>query len=123
MKIRYPYLVAVSCLILDLLVSQNILAQNPSGKFNLYEQTSETAGLVTQYTQDVRAILHFYSPMLQQGRGFANSVPVLNSPEQRKRLVTLNQGYLDKLGKMDFNAMSIYGKVDYVLLKRNIEDN
>ncbi len=123
MNTRYPYLYKTIYLILGLLAGQSTLAQAPSDQFNLYEQTSETAGLVTQYTQDVRAIQHFYSPMLRQGRGFSNSVSVLNSPEQRKRLTTLDQGYLARLAKLDFNAMSIYGKVDYILLKRTIEDH
>lgn len=123
MKKRYPCLDKTTGLIFGFLMSQNLLAQTPASPFNLYEQTSETAGLVTQYMQDVRAIQHFYSPMLRQGRGFSNSVSVLNSPEQRQRLTTLDRGYLEQLAKLDFKAMSVYGQVDYVLLKRNIDDH
>ncbi|WP_373331420.1 hypothetical protein [Salmonirosea aquatica] len=119
----YPSCLRASFFVISLVSSHAILAQTPSDPFNLYEQTSETAGLITQYAQDIRAIQHFYSPMIQQGRGFGNSVSVLNSPEQRARLRVLDQGYLEKLVKMNFNAMSIYGKVDYVLLKRNIDDH
>jgi hypothetical protein len=35
----------------------------------------------------------------------------------------VDKSYLEKLSKVDFDAMSIYGKVDYILLKRNIEDH
>lgn len=94
-------------------------------KFNLYSQTSETAGLVIQYNQDQRAIRDFYSPVIQGRGGYANygGSWILNSPEQRKRCVEVNRHYLDQLAKLDFNAMSVYGKVDYLLLKRNIEDD
>lgn len=92
-------------------------------KFNLYEQTSEIAGLIIQYGQDTRAIRSFYSPMERGRGGFGAPSTVLNAPEQRKRLREVDQSYLDKLAKLDFNAMSIYGKVDYILLKRSIEDD
>ena len=98
-------------------------AQKTNAKFNLYEQTSETAGLIIQYGQDIRAINTFYWPMLPQTRGFSQRVEVLNSPEQRKRLNEVDKDYLGKLGKMDFKAMSIYGQADYILLKRDIEDH
>jgi hypothetical protein len=80
MKHCYPLLVVLS------LLSGASHSQTPKSKFNLYEQSSEIAGLVIQYTQDIRAVGSFYSPMLVRGRGFAAPTPVLNSPEQRKRL-------------------------------------
>ncbi len=97
-------------------------AQTPNKKFNLYEQTSETAGLIIQYGQDIRAVRYFYSPLLPS-RNFAQAANVLNSPEQRKRLGEIDRAYLQKLTELDFDAMSTYGKVDYILLKRNIEDH
>ena len=110
-----------SLFLLSLLVVKTSVAQK--SKFNLYEQTSETAGLVIQYAQDIRAINTFYAPMLSQGRGFGERVAVVYSPEQRRRLNEVDKDYLSKLGKLDFDAMSIYGKVDYLLLKRNIDDH
>lgn len=89
----------------------------------LYEQATETSGLVIQYGQDIRAVLHFYSPMLRQEGGFSSSVSVLNSPEQRNRLEKVDREYLEKLKKLDFKSLSQGGKVDYVLLKRAIEDH
>ncbi|WP_439557324.1 DUF885 family protein [Dyadobacter sp.] len=76
-----------------------------------------------QYDEDMKVVTSFYSPMLVRGRGFAAAQPVLNAPEQRRRLNEVDKSYLDKLAKLDFNAMSIYGKVDYILLKRNIDDH
>ncbi|MBK1438686.1 DUF885 family protein [Parapedobacter sp. ISTM3] len=86
---------------------------------SLYEQATEVSGLVTQYGQDVRAIEYFYGPMASSfGRGGGVSV---HSPEQLARLEALNKEYLDQLQALDFNAFSIYGQVDYILLKRKIE--
>ncbi|MCE7061871.1 DUF885 family protein [Dyadobacter sp. CY343] len=113
------------CLLFNLafacIVSNKSFSQN--SKFNLYEQTSETAGLVMHYNEDIQAVRSFYSPMLVRGRGFAAPSFVLNSPEQRKRLIEVDKSYLEKLAAVDFDAMSIYGKVDYILMKRNIDDH
>jgi uncharacterized protein (DUF885 family) len=98
-------------------------SQTPASKFNLYEQSSEATGLIIQYSQDIRAVRYFYSPMAPQSRGFGGMSNNLNSPEQRKRLNEIDKDYLAKLVKLDFKAMSIYGQVDYLLLKRNIEDH
>jgi len=108
-------------LFVALLSTGSVFAQKD--KFNLYEQTSETAGLVIQYAQDIRAVRTFYSPMASQSRGFGERSFVQNSPEQRKRLNEIDQSYLTKLRNLNFDAMSVYGKVDYILLKRNIEDH
>lgn len=86
----------------------------------LYEQASETSGLVIQYGHDVRAIQYFYGPMSQNNLGRWGSSPVY-SPEQRARLLVLDEEYLSKLAALDFEAMSIHGQVDYILLKRKIE--
>jgi uncharacterized protein (DUF885 family) len=112
-----------SLFVLILVLKTNFApAQKPNSKFDLYEQTSEVAGLIIQYGQDIRAVRYFYSPMVQT-RNFGNAANVLNSPEQRKRLREIDENYLSQLARLDFNAMSVYGKVDYILLKRNIEDH
>lgn len=95
-----------------------LMAQKASIKASLYEQTSEVAGLITQYGEDINAIKTFYSPYTSID-GFQNK-NVLPSPEERKRLFEINNGYLEKLKQTDFNGMSIYGKVDYILLKKEI---
>ena len=41
-------------------------------------------------------------------------------PEENKRLAEIGSDYLEKLKQLDFDAMSVYGKVDYILLKKEI---
>jgi len=97
-------------------------AQSEKGAFNLYEQTSEVAGLIIEYGQDIKDIQHFYSPLIK-GRGFGQNADVLNSPEQRLRLITIDKKFLKRLSDLNFNAMSVYGKVDYLLLKSNLDNH
>ena len=90
----------------------------------LYEQASETSGLVIQYTQDVRAIQTYYGAGFSAGgRGGGGFGGGANSPEQNARLVKMDQEYLAKLEKLDFNRMSVHGQVDYILLKKNISES
>ncbi|WP_428328893.1 DUF885 family protein [Mucilaginibacter sp.] len=95
-----------------------LMAQAPVAKAALYEQTSEMGTLVTGYGQDVNAISSFYSPYTAID-GYPNQ-SVQTSPEERKRLVEIANSYLEKLKQADFDSMSIYGKVDYILLKKEI---
>ncbi|MGI4751597.1 MAG: hypothetical protein ACRYFB_13275 [Janthinobacterium lividum] len=105
-----------------LLLSQLSIAQNTKPKFNLYEQASEVSGLVIQHHQDLDAIKDFYAPYnLNPNQEEQEKAYVLNSPEERQRLVEVNQDYLQKLDQVDFEQMSIYGKVDYILLKKTID--
>src|SRR5690606_9426577 len=87
---------------------------------SLYEQASETSGLVVQYENDVRAIQYFYGPMSSGGYG-RWAPPAANSPEQRNRLLAPCRHYLDKLDRLDFGAVSHHRRVAYILLKRKLE--
>lgn len=99
----------------------NIRAQAVPVPSNMYEQASEISGKVVQYDQDIHAIRDFYSPYNLNGhREEQDKLRVLNSPEQRKRLMDINQEYLKQLDQIDFSKISIYGKVDYILLKKKI---
>ncbi|MCJ8209724.1 DUF885 domain-containing protein [Mucilaginibacter sp. RS28] len=90
----------------------------------IYEQASEVSGLVIQHQQDLDAITDFYTPYKLNKKGEEQGKePVLNSPEERKRLIEIENGYLDKLKQLNFSSMSIYGKVDYILLKKEIQFN
>nr|WP_255486822.1 DUF885 family protein [Mucilaginibacter sp. SP1R1] len=92
-----------------------------SATAGMYEQTSEIAGTIIQYGQDINAIKDFYSPYnVNEHAEDQYKMNVLNSPEQRKRLIEINNDYLKKLDNSDFNSLSIYGKVDYILLKKRI---
>ncbi|MEP6611069.1 MAG: hypothetical protein ABJA76_04275, partial [Mucilaginibacter sp.] len=93
-------------------------AQTAPPKSPLYEQASEVSGLVIQYGQDIDAIRNFYSPYTAID-GY-NNQSVQASPEERKRLADIGNDYLEKLKQLDFESMSIYGKVDYTLLKKQI---
>lgn len=109
-------------LLFALLSPVAIVAQNKNQEA-LYEQASETSGLVVQYTQDVRSINYVYGPMTSGGGGGGGFFRTFaNSPEQRERLIKLNQEYLAKLAQADFDNSSIHGQVDYILLRRKIEE-
>jgi hypothetical protein len=97
-------------------------AQTGASATNLYEQTSEIAGKIIQYGQDINAIKDFYSPYnVNEHAEDQYKMNVLNSPEQRKRLVEVNNDYLKQLQQTDFESLSIYGKVDFILLKKRID--
>ncbi|WP_374164816.1 DUF885 family protein [Arcticibacter sp. MXS-1] len=99
------------------------VAQERPAKFDLYEQASEMTGYSYRYEQDIRAIGAFYSPREVTAFYSRRYRPVLNSPEQRRRLLETDQSYLRELESLDFEAMSVNGKVDYTLLKRNIAEH
>lgn len=96
------------------------ISQNKTAMDALYEQASETSGLVVQYGHDVRAIEYFYGPMSQANTRRWGTRSVY-SPEQRARLLKLDEDYLGKLAALDFDGMSVHGQVDFILLKRKIE--
>ncbi|TCD01569.1 DUF885 family protein [Pedobacter psychroterrae] len=86
----------------------------------LYEQTSEMGTTIVCYQQDLKAVRDFYSPY--HNRGFYPEIRyVYHSPEQRSRLIELNTNCLKKMQQMDFNSFSVYGKVDYLLLSKEIQ--
>lgn len=86
----------------------------------LYEQTSEMGTTIVCYQQDLKAVRDFYSPY--HNRGFYPEIRyVYHSPEQRSRLIELNTSCLKKMQQMDFNSFSVYGKVDYLLLSKEIQ--
>ncbi|WP_299467343.1 DUF885 family protein [Mucilaginibacter sp.] len=98
-----------------------VFAQNTVNTAAIYEQASEMSGKIIQYNQDVDAIADFYSPYTTNDRTeYQRRQQALNSPQQRKRLVELNNDYLKQLAGANFDALSIYGKVDYILLKKEI---
>ena len=86
-------------------------------KSSLYKQTSEMADVMIQYEADRGSIIRFYSLSNRQDANYA-----YNSPERRQRLLKLIANYQQQILKLDFASMDINGKVDYILFKRNIED-
>ena len=100
---------------LQLFSVTNLVAQQ--NKSSLYKQTSEMADVMIQYEADRGSIIRFYSSSNRQDANYA-----YNSPERRQRLLKLIADYQQQIAKLDFATMDINGKVDYVLFKRNLED-
>ena len=97
-------------------------AQTANVPASMYEQATEVSGTIIQYGQDIQAIKEFYWPYhLDPNQEYQDKDPVFFSPEQRKRLVEVNNDYLKQLDQIDFNSISVYGKVDYILLKKKIQ--
>lgn len=96
------------------------MSQRKTNLQSLYEQATETSGFVQQYMQDVRAIDYFYGPM---GTGFRWGGSSTKSPEQLKRKIRLDISYLEKFKNVEFDKISIYGQVDYIVLKQKINND
>ena len=99
-------------------LTSRLSAQSPNAV--LYEQTSEMGTLIVGYQRDIDAINDFYYPY-SAGGYYAAPLTTAKCPVQRKRLQEINNDYLLKLKSAGFNTFSIYGKVDYILLKKQIE--
>ena len=90
---------------------------------NLYVQTSEMADIMIQYDADKESIMRFYAARgAQPERWGRRQLSEYNTPERRRRLLDLIDSYEKKMEQADFNKMSINGKVDYVLFKRDLDD-
>ncbi|MEH3115186.1 DUF885 family protein [Pedobacter terrae] len=97
-------------------------ASAQTSKESLYEQTSEMGTMIVGYERDVDAINDFHYPY-SAGSTYSYPMTTFKSPAQRKRLQDLNHDYLSKLKTSQFESFSIYGKVDYILLKKQIESS
>jgi len=90
---------------------------------NLYLQTSEMADMMIKYDADRSSIMRFYSYSEESDNDWEmRQQSGYNSPERRQHLQELIANYLKQLDAIDFKKMNINGKVDYLLFKRNIED-
>lgn len=110
---KHLYRLLMMCLLPSSILSQEKVI--PS----LYEQTSEMGTMMITYQRDIKAVQDFYSPYLMEGT-YPEVVRVYYSPEQRSRLLAIHKKYLKEMELMDFDTFSIYGKVDYLLLKKEI---
>ncbi len=93
-------------------------------KNDLYLQTSEMNDIMVHYNADQGVIMRFYSTSGSRAewwndQGGGN----YNSPERRQRLLKLINDYTKQMEAMDFDKMNINGKVDYILFKRDLEDD
>ena len=75
---------------------------------DLYQQSSEVNNVMAQYYADKGILSRFYF--------------VENSPERRERLKKLIADYQSQLSKLNFNQLNTGTKVDYILFKRNLDE-
>lgn len=68
---------------------------------------SELREIVERYSADRRVLLRRYDTPY--------------SPERRSRLTTFYQGWIDRLEGMDFEALGVEGRIDWVLLHKRLE--
>lgn len=73
-----------------------------------YYQTSDVQPLMQQYEADRGSLTRFYT--------------IINSPERRNRFIEFNKDYLKQLDALNFDKMKPDSKVDYILLKRQINN-
>jgi uncharacterized protein (DUF885 family) len=112
-------------LLVGVLLTQQVNSQ-PSNS-SLYLQSSELHDLMVQYRADMGNITRFYatSPSFGfggGGRGGQQLNTTYNSPERRARMLELIADYEKKMDAINFDKISIYGKVDYILFKRIVDD-
>jgi hypothetical protein len=112
----------ICVIILSVFIQAKGYAQQNNFKAAMYDQYSEMSATIIRYGQDINAIKDFYSPYNLNNKSEEQTrQEVLNSPDQRARLLQINADYAVQLEKVDFEAMSIDGKVDYILLKKKIK--
>jgi uncharacterized protein (DUF885 family) len=85
----------------------NIHAQTKNLLDNYY-QSSEVSPLMINYEADKGNLTRFYT--------------IINSPERRERFKKSNNDYLNELSKLSFDKLNTSSQVDYLLFKRNIEN-
>lgn len=72
------------------------------------QPVTEVYSLIVNYRADRGSLERFYF--------------VSNSPERRERFKTFYNDYLTKLEQLPFESMSVSGKVDYLLMKRDLQN-
>jgi hypothetical protein len=98
----FPKIITQTLFLLLISVSAS-LAQSA-----LYQQTSEVNNLMVQYDADRSSLNRFYY--------------IESSPERRERFEKLNNEYLQQLQALKFESLPVGSRVDYVLFKRNLDD-
>ena len=96
-----------SCLAILLCTAITPFAQNGKST-DTYYQTSEVQPVMANYEADRGGLKRFYI--------------VTNSPERRERFRKFINDYLKQLEQLPFETMKTSGKVDYILFKRNLNN-
>ncbi len=114
-KVKVFVLIAIAVIAIQVSYSQSSI--------DLYRQTSEMNDYMVKFNADHGIISRFYSSNGNRSEWWSNQQDdSYNSPERRERLLGLINDYLIKIDKLDFEKMNINGKVDYLLFKRDLED-
>lgn len=89
----------------------------------LYAQTSEMADIMIKYDADKADIMRFYGTGGSEESWWSErGTSAYNTPERRTRRLQLIADYEKQIKKMPFSSMNVNGKVDYLLFKRNLDD-
>jgi len=113
-KVKTTFLIAIALIAMHLSYSQSN---------DLYLQTSEMNDLMVKFNADHGIISRFYSSNGDRSEWWSNQQnDNYNSPDRRQRLIALINDYLAKIDKQDFDKMNINGRVDYLLFKRDLDD-
>lgn len=116
-KNRTSFFLAVFFLIFIKSVSS--YAQNFSS--DLYLQTSEVNNTMVHFEADKGSIMRFYATNSNADTfGVQYNEGNYNTPERRTRRLQLISDYKKTLEGLNFDAMNINGKVDYILFSRNL---
>jgi uncharacterized protein (DUF885 family) len=105
------------CFLLSVLIGPVSLCQSNGAEF---VPCQEMPDIIQQYNADYRSLLRYYSPATGTPSRVGNAG--IGSPERRQRLQKLGRDYLAKLQQINFPHLSQECKVDYVLLKRDIQE-
>lgn len=93
---QYP-----AVLLIALLLSTSLFSQTNA-------PVTEVYSLMIQYRADRGSLERFYF--------------IQNSPERRERLKVFTKDYLDKLEQLPFENMSVGSRADYLLMKRDLQN-
>jgi uncharacterized protein (DUF885 family) len=95
------------CLVVLIAISVDAPAQSRKA-IDTYYQTSDVQPLMAQYEADRGSLYRFYL--------------INNSPERRERFKKNCLDYLKQLQQLDFDKMKTGSKVDYILFKRQLDN-
>lgn len=116
--ILLPHSYILMAFIVLLAIINSVFAQVSSESF---VPCQEMPTIMHRYQADRAAINRFYSPSTNAPRYRFDQD--LGSPDKRMRLKELNEHYLDRLAKFNFKDLAQECKVDYILFKRDLEEN
>lgn len=88
----------------------------------MFLQSSELHHVMVNYAADKGSLSRFYSTNSTEW-GYGNDASNYNLPEKVERLLQLTDEYRKKLQQMDFDRLSINGKVDYLLFSNRLNDD